>query len=650
MANGIFGTNTDILYINAGGAGDYSGANGVFVDNVNRVISLTGDYASAIPQISANSANITELSSKFEDCCSSVQGDITNLSSSITNISGDVINKLDISSFSAVSGNFLTAMPQGVMYEDRLDYTDDSSALSGYNGIPFSVTDLSDYYKKTETSSKQEISEALASIQPRDPEVNQVVHTYSAEGKWLIASDLDPYLQKSESGVFQPSGNYLSANALEDYYKKTETSSKEEISAAIASIPQGNPGVNSFVQTNSSTIIDVDDVVQTNSGTWGSGLTGSYVPTSAIGYSMIIEDAGRIHPTSISGSSIWAPSAGNAVFALKANSAYRAQMDKNGDWIDSTYVKNSVFDNSASYWNQAISYISSVTTPTTDRTFLSGAIDYVSAGVDYISANGGKGGKTYTGVAPIVVNNDEVKISAETWDLSAGKGITFTDFDNMGITRLDVTGTFDNTAVNQVVQSYSAAGKWLTAHQSLDNYYQKTDTSSKQEISAALTALNNDLSAAIDYVSANGGKTYTGVAPIQVDNVNDEISVDCGVVSVGPGIDIVSDANGIKFSATNFYYSNKNPTTSTTSYSGLYIQKDYQQGRTTRTFYAGSEGVGELVPTGYTTGSYLTTTVAGMTWSPLPDYGAPVVLVATSGDIPASGSSDNKVYIVTGTV
>ena len=321
----------------------------------------------------------------------------------------------------------------------------------------------------------------------------------------------------------------------------------------------------------------------------------------------------------------------------------------------------------------------------------------LSAGLDYVSANGGK---TYTGISPIVVNNDEVKISAETWDLSAGNGISFTDFDAMGITRIDVTGTFDNTAVNQVVKTYSAAGKWLTAHQSLDNYYQKTDTSSKQEISAALTALNNDLSAAIDYVSANGGKTYTGVAPIQVnnntdqisitgqslsagpnidlfssggyvvisanggaagktytgiapiqvDNVNDEISVDCGVVSAGPGIDIVSDANGIKFSATNFYYSNNNPTTATTSYSGLYIEKDYQQGKTTRTFYAGSEAVGELVPTGYSVGNYLTTTVAGMTWAPLPDYGAPVVLVATSGDIPASGSSDNKVYIVTGTV
>lgn len=263
---------------------------------------------------------------------------------------------------------------------------------------------LDDYYKKTETSSKQEISAALASIQPGDPEVNQVVRTYSAEGKWLIASDLDPYLQKSESGNFYPM--------------------------------TGNPS--GFLTAHQS-------------------LTG-YATT--------------------------------------------AQVDT----------------------------VSSL----------------LSAGLDYVSANGGK---TYTGVAPIVVNNDEVKISAQTWDLSAGNGISFTDFDELGVTRLDVTGGSDNTAVNQVVQSYSAAGQWLTAHQSLENYYQKTETSSKQEISAALTALNNDLSAAIDYISANGGKTYTGVAPIQVNNTTNKISITGQSLSAGPNIDIFASGGYIVISS-----------------------------------------------------------------------------------------------------
>ena len=236
---------------------------------------------------------------------------------------------------------------------------------------------------------------------------------------------------------------------------------------------------------------------------------------------------------------------------------------------------------------------------------LSGAINNVSGGVTYVS-----GGVTYISGA---VNN----LSGDIQYISANAGKTYT-----GVNPIQV-----NNTTNEI----SITGQSLSAGPNIDLFS----------------------SGGYVVISANGGaagKTYTGVAPIQVDNVNDEISVDCGVVSAGPGIDIVSDANGIKFSATNFYYSNTNPTTATTSYSGLYIEKDYQQGKTTRTFYAGSEAVGELVPTGYSIGNYLTTTVAGMAWAPIPDYGSPVILVATSGDIPASGSSDNKVYIVTGTV
>ena len=36
-----------------------------------------------------------------------------------------------------------------------------------------------------------------------------------------------------------------------------------------------------------------------------------------------------------------------------------------------------------------------------------------------------------------------------------------------------------------------------------------------------------------------------------------------------------------------------------------------------------------------------------MQWSDIVDS-APVVLVATSGDIPASGATDGKLYVVTG--
>lgn len=184
---------------------------------------IEGDYI----KLTDNSANhTTEISvtglPNFSDYAST--GDLNALSSLVDSVSSDVI------SISSTVSSSVTSLSSDIQYVS-------ANCLTAHQS-------LDDYYKKTETSSKQEISAALASIQPGDAEVQQVVHTYSAEGKWLIASDLDPYLQKSESGVFQPSGNYLSANALEGYateqwvneqgFIKTETDWTNTIKEASA--------------------------------------------------------------------------------------------------------------------------------------------------------------------------------------------------------------------------------------------------------------------------------------------------------------------------------------------------------------------------------------------------------------------------------
>ena len=94
------------------------------------------------------------------------------------------------------------------------------------------------------------------------------------------------------------------------------------------------------------------------------------------------------------------------------------------------------------------------------------------------------------------------RIDAASQDISA---YTLTGADGIDVstdhvnrqTVVTYTGTMGDTAVNNVVRSYSANGTWLTSHQSLSNYYQKTETSSKQQISAA-----------IDYISSNAGITF----------------------------------------------------------------------------------------------------------------------------------------------
>ena len=90
------------------------------------------------------------------------------------------------------------------------------------------------------------------------------------------------------------------------------------------------------------------------------------------------------------------------------------------------------------------------------------------------------------------------------------------------------------------------------------------------------------------------------------------------------------------------------PATGFTSNSGLEIRKYVGNTGTTRKVLSGDSTLGELVPEDYTSRQYLATNAAGnMVWENIV-VSSPVILVATSGDIPASGSSDNKVYIVTG--
>ena len=113
--------------------------------------------------------------------------------------------------------------------------------------------------------------------------------------------------------------------------------------------------------------------------------------------------------------------------------------------------------------------------------------------------------------------------------------------------------------------------------------------------------------------------------------------------------DIITDADARVQSRYSYKLSYTSPVTGFTANSGLEIRKYVGNTGTTRKVLSGNSTLGELVPEDYTSRQYLSTNAAGnMVWDNI-DNISPIVLVATSGDIPASGSSDNKVYIVTGT-
>lgn len=179
---------------------------------------IEGDYI----KLTDNSANhTTEISvtglPDFNDFAS--KGDLNALSSLVDSVSSNV------SSISSTVSSSVTSLSSDIAYVS-------AHCLTAHQS-------LDDYYKKTETSSKQEISEALASIQPGDAEVQQVVRTYSAEGKWLISSDLNPYLQKSESGNFYPmTGNPSGFLTTEtDWTNTIKEASANAYNEAVAQIP-----------------------------------------------------------------------------------------------------------------------------------------------------------------------------------------------------------------------------------------------------------------------------------------------------------------------------------------------------------------------------------------------------------------------------
>lgn len=218
-------------------------------------------------------------------------------------------------------------------------------------------------------------------------------------------------------------------------------------------------------------------------------------------------------------------------------------------------------------------------------------------------------GKTYTGIAPIVVNNNEDKISADCIELSAGNGI---DSTKLAIGIIEVSsqggGNFNSSAFGIIPSTQ------VTALTSL-SYYDTGIGKSNQ-------------------LSGNSTNNLGWTMPSAYANVKN---------------DIITDADARVQSRYSYKLSYTSPVTGFTANSGLEIRKYVGNTGTTRKVLSGNSTLGELVPEDYTNRQYLSTNAAGnMVWDNI-DNISPIVLVATSGDIPASGSSDNKVYIVTGT-
>lgn len=166
----------------------------------------------------------------------------------------------------------------------------------------------------------------------------------------------------------------------------------------------------------------------------------------------------------------------------------------------------------------------------TDKKLISFGTDY-SAGsgisiIDHTISVTGEFGKTYSAGDNINIyqQDDDYYISGKDWsneisDASANSYTQSTSYFNDWI-----NGQYAGDITNITNNLTSLSGD-------LSGYYKKTETSSKEQISDAL-----------QYVSANAGKVYEGVSPIVVNNTEDKISADTWKLSAGSNVSFIDDS------------------------------------------------------------------------------------------------------------
>jgi len=563
----------------------------------NTISGLTGEFQEKGDYYSASNPSgfITgvDLSNYYEKNETSSKEEIENAITSVENI----INNLSGEYYPLTSNpsGYLTAHQSLDDYQKTADMTayqeaGDYYSASNPSGFITGV-DLSDYYKKNETSSKEEISDALTSkldttaftaytanadtteytagdniditnhvISGKDwsTEIENATtgkldatafnsgDFYPMTGNpsgFITGVDLTPYQEKTGMTAYQPVGDYYSASNpsgfitgvdLSNYYEKNETSSKEEISAALENAGHEYSGIAPIDVNNTTHQISAD--VWTLSARNGisiledaenkittiayNGETGNFIsyetkPTanaiSANDHTLYInnEYGGKVVGNQsgfyVHGSAPYGYMAGNMPYTANFLVAPISVLHQGGisSLANPTATANGpVVEAGWNVWGLTTKYTQQNTSA--GVTITSGVYQINANKIHYLSAKQDNLTFAYDDNDAISsINGSALAGGGETIDLSAGEGISIIE-------------TADKVVISCTANYYPMTGNpsgFLTAHQSLSNYYTKTDTSSKQEISAAITGKQDNLTFAYDdndAISSINGSALAG--------------------------------------------------------------------------------------------------------------------------------------------
>ena len=268
-----------------------------------------------------------------------------------TFLSGEIDKKLDKAIYEADSGKFLTAHQSLEGYATQ-EWVSGQGYITG--------VDLSNYYTKNETSGAEELANAFANIPLGDVEVNELVHSNSAE--WNnVSNKLDT---TSFSDV---SGDFLTNEDLDGYATETLVQNVSgDITASIQTnyYPNNNPS--GFI-----TGVDLTPY-QTISGMTAYQSAGDYATTNYVN-----EEIGKIGSyvtaTLVSGEPDVQNPSNKKIYLTKIDGATEPDLYK--EWI---YTETSAWECIGDTSMNLSDYVTDSTFNTTTN-YLSGAIDYVSA-------------------------------------------------------------------------------------------------------------------------------------------------------------------------------------------------------------------------------------------------------------------------------
>ena len=479
--------------------------------------------------------------------------DWTNL---IDEASANAVNEA-VNQFPDVS-EFLTKSSADTLYYPR------TSNPSGYLTAHQS---LSDYYKNNETSSKQEISDALndkidstqsgnfypmtgnpSGFLTEHQSLSSYYQKNETSSKQEISNALDDKLDKTQSGDFypmtgNPSGFLTAHQSLSNYYQKNETSSKQEIQAALEAIPGA-------VDYSAGANIDITNHVISGKD-WSSDLN-----------SKLDESTFTAYTAAHTGDDVTQYSAGSNINITN-------HVISGKDWtsdITAASAATTAWVNNQNYLtaHQSLAGLMSADKLEYDsNNKISGYNGSAFAGEDreIIPVRGDNG------ISVTEFNNDVViELSSVAHDNTisgngtttsplgvVGGGSTPVEYSagaNINITNHVISGKDWSSNLNSKLDS-TAFNTYTAVHMSDDNtpYTAGANINITNHVVSGKN-WTNEITAASSYAYSQAtadaqGHTYTGVAPIVVNNTEDKISADCIELSAGNGIDSDKLAIGI---------------------------------------------------------------------------------------------------------